>query len=118
MHLIAGIDYARQLVNAFKFNGGSKEYIVQGPEGFTADEAAQIFKEHYRNGSIRVRKIPFALMRFLGSLSGKISYGAQITEALNNYPEKFEASITWAELGEPVTRFIEYVNMAGSRETH
>ena len=109
MFLIAGSDYGKQVVNAFQLNNGNQDYVVQGPEGFTADEAASFYVENYKRNKVKIKKAPMGMLRFLGQFSNKFSYGANIVEALNNYPEKFEAARTWQELGTPQTTFMEYI---------
>jgi hypothetical protein len=37
-----------------------------------------------------------------------MSYAANICEALNKYPEKFESGKSWDELGKPSTRLADY----------
>jgi hypothetical protein len=48
----------------------------------------------------------------LGAFNQKINYGAKIIDALNNYPEKFGAETTWAELGKPTVTLAEYARKA------
>lgn len=109
MFLIAGADYGIQVVKAYQLNNGNQEYVVQGQEGFTADEAARLLVENYRKASVRIIKMPFGLLKFMGRFTNKFNYGAHIIEALNNYPEKFEAETTWQTLGKPQTRFVDYI---------
>lgn len=109
MYLIAGADYGRMVVRAFELNSGSHEYIVQGREGFTADEAARLFAEHYTGAKLSVTTLPFGILKFIGRLSKRFNYVAHIVEALNNYPETFAGEHTWQELGEPQIRLMDYV---------
>ncbi|MDJ1485423.1 NAD(P)H-binding protein [Cytophagaceae bacterium YF14B1] len=108
MYLIAGKDYARQVVKAFTINNGSQDYIVQGLEGFTADEAARIVAANYLKGKLYILKLPMRVLRFLGKFSNTLNYGANIIEALNQYPEKFGAQKTWNLLGKPEITLAEY----------
>lgn len=108
MYLIAGSDYGRQVVKAFQLNNGNQEYVVQGEDGYTADEAAKFYADHSAK-KIKIMKAPIGLLKVLGIFSNKFRYGANIIEALNNYPEKFDAERTWHELGKPQTRFIDYI---------
>lgn len=112
MHLIAGSDYALQVAQAFRRNDANREYIIQGPEGFTADEAAKVFVTNYKPARLRVMKAPLALLRIMGCMINKYNYGAHIIEALNNYPEAFAASDTWQELGRPEVTFTQYIDRA------
>lgn len=112
MYLIAGSDYAAQVVMEFRKNNGNNEYIIQGQDGYIADHAARLFVANYKKGRIRIMKIPFGLLRFLGTISPKFNYGANIVHVLNNYPEKFESEKTWQDLGKPPTRFLDYIKAA------
>ncbi|QHT66894.1 NmrA family NAD(P)-binding protein [Rhodocytophaga rosea] len=109
MYLISGSDYGKQVVQAFMHNKGNQEYVVQGKEAFTADEAARLFAQHYKKSKIRIAKMPLGILKLLGRFSTKFSYGAHIVEALNQYPEKFESEKTWQELGEPQATFLDYI---------
>ena len=109
MYLIAGADYGRMVVQAFELNSGSHEYIVQGREGFTADEAARLFAEHYTGAKLSVSTLPFGILKFAGRLSKRFNYVAHIVEALNNYPETFDSERTWQELGEPQIGLMDYI---------
>jgi hypothetical protein len=109
MYLISGADYGKQVVKAFELDNGNNEYIVQGQEGFIADDAAKLFADNYKKAKIKVAKLPFGVLKFFGRLSKKFNYVANIVDALNNYPEKFEAEKTWQDLGKPQTKFIEYI---------
>ncbi len=112
MFFISGSDYARQVVKAFERNQGNQEYTIQGPEGYTADEAAKLFVSNYKKAKLKVQKAPLGLLRCIGLFVNKLNYGANIVDALNNYPEKFESEKTWQELGQPQTRVIDYAKNA------
>jgi len=102
MFFIAADDYAKQVVRSFDLlTTENREYVVQGPEGFTAEEAAREFVQHHTKAKLSIAKAPLGMLKFIGSFSQQINYGAHIIEALNNYPEKLEAQRTWQELGEP-----------------
>lgn len=109
MFLISGNDYGKQVVNALYLSDGNKDYTVQGQEAFTATEAAKYFVENFNRYKLKIRYAPIGVLRFFGIFSTKLNYGAKIVEALNNYPEKFDAEKTWKELGVPETKFIDYI---------
>lgn len=109
MYLISGSDYGKQVIRAFEHHNGNNEYTIQGQEGYTADEAATLFADHYPKAKIRIIRAPFGLLKFLGKFTNKFNYAANIIEALNNYPEKFDAEKTWQELGTPPTKFLDYI---------
>jgi hypothetical protein len=109
MYLISGSDYGKQVVNDFRRNNSNKEYAVQGLEAYTADEAAEFYVSHYNAGKVSIMRAPLDMMRFFGKFSRTFHYAAHIIEAINNYPEQFEAQQTWEELGKPETTFIDYI---------
>jgi hypothetical protein len=112
MFLVAGSDFGIQVANAFRLDNGNQEYAVQGLEGFTADEAARVFADHYRKTKIRVKKAPLGLLKFLGVFSHKFDYVVHLITSLNNYPERFESERTWQELGKPQTTLAAYAEHA------
>lgn len=109
MFLIAAVDFGKQLVNAFELNKGNHEFVIQGEDGFTADEAAVFYQKHSGNPTPKIVKIPFSVLKWAGVFSNKFHYGAKAIEALNNYPEKFEAGAAWDLLGKPQIKFIDYI---------
>lgn len=109
MFLIAGNDYGKQVVNALLLNSGNQEYVIQGQEGYIADDAAKFYVDNFNKSKVRIMKMPISIMKFLGIFTNKFNYGANIVDALNNYPEKFEAEKTWQDLGKPQTMFIDYI---------
>lgn len=112
MYLISGTDYGKQVLIAFTLDNGNQEYVIQGPDGFTADEAARIFVTNYKKRNIKVMKFPFWILKFMGNLTNTFNYGAHIIDALNNYPEKFAAEKSWQDLGQPKIKFVDYIRNA------
>ncbi len=109
MWFIAAADYGKQVARSFAFgDAGNKEYIIQGPEGYTFDQANKIFIENYSKAKLKVMKAPIGIMKFLGIFNQRFNYGWHICEALNKYPEKFESAGTWKELGTPATTLAAY----------
>lgn len=102
LYYVAAEDYARQVVNSFKvLTNESRDFVVQGLEAFTQDEAAKTFIKYYKKEKLRTMSAPMFVMKMMGVLSRKFDYGYHIVEALNKYPEKFEAQETWDLLGKP-----------------
>ncbi|MBX2894572.1 MAG: NmrA family NAD(P)-binding protein [Cyclobacteriaceae bacterium] len=100
-YFIAADDYAQQVVQSYRqLNTGFREYIIQGPQALTTDEAVTIFKQNTAAKLITLRA-PLGLIKFYGRFIQKMNYGYHILEALNNYPEKFEGENTWQQLGKP-----------------
>lgn len=109
MYFIAGDDYGKQVANAFKSDHyENKEYVIQGPEPLKMIEAARIFVDNYQAKKLALRKLPLPLLKFFGAFNPRIKYGARVVEALNHYPEKFEAENTWKELGKPEITLKEF----------
>lgn len=113
IYFVAGKDYSKQVCNAFKnFDGKSSEFVIQGPEAYTAGEAAKIFVSHYKKEKMKLIRLPFAAIALARKFSTNANYGYHIVKALNNYPEKFEAKNTWEKLGKPETTIIGYATSA------
>lgn len=101
---IAARDYGKQVARALVLPGdASTEYVVQGPEAFTAAEAAHEFVKHYTKEKLSVSSAPLGVLKFIGLFSPTLNYVWHISEALNNAPEPFQAERTWKELGKPQT---------------
>lgn len=100
---IAGYDYGKQVAKAFEIipNGENREYVIQGPEALTFHEASDIFLQYYSRQKLTPMKVPLWAIKFFGIFSKEANYGGHIIEALDKYPEKFEADRTWDELGKP-----------------
>ncbi len=109
MYYIAGSDYARQVVASLQRNpADNKEYVVQGPEALTQEEAAKLFTRNYHKASLKIVSAPLALLKLVSPFSRQINYGAHIVEALTHYPEKFESETTWHDLGRPQVTLKEF----------
>jgi uncharacterized protein YbjT (DUF2867 family) len=109
---IAARDYGRQVARAFQRSGPkSGEYVIQGPEPLTYAEAAELFAKNYSPKRLTVTTLPLGVMRFFGRFNRRADYGAHILEALNRYPEQFEADRTWVELGRPTTTLAEFARL-------
>src|SRR4030095_530195 len=108
MWFIAGKDYGVQVAWAMKKAGDSnQEYIVQGLEPFTFDEAAKVFIQNVKL-KIKIMRAPLAPLKYLGIFNQRMNYAYHICESLNKYPEKFESENTWNDLGKPSTTLADY----------
>lgn len=108
MWFIAAKDYGVQVAWALKKAGDTnQEYVIQGLEPFTFDEAAKIFRDNFKT-PVKITKAPLGPLKFLGFLNQRINYAYHICDALNKYPEKFESEQTWSELGKPATTLADY----------
>ena len=107
---ISANDYGKQVERALAIaqDGQNQEYIIQGPEPVTQHEAAERFVAAYRKEKLSVLTTPPFLMQLGRPFSAQADYGWHITEALNKYPEVFEASQTWVDLGKPETTIEQF----------
>ncbi|GAA4457623.1 hypothetical protein GCM10023189_28660 [Nibrella saemangeumensis] len=114
LYYIAGQDYGRQVARAFQLaeDGQNQEYVIQGPEPVTQTEAARQLSQHYTKAKLFVMTTPHWVMKMAGQLSPLMSYGAHITEALNNYREQFTAEKTWQDLGKPTLTIKDFARQA------
>jgi len=101
MWMIAAADYGKQVSKAFEIANGNQEFVIQGLEPFTWDEASKVIVENYKARQLKIKKAPIGIVKFLGTFNRKVEYGAKILTALNNYPEKFESDPAWSALGKP-----------------
>lgn len=107
---IAARDYGEQVAKAFRRaqDEQNQEYIIQGPEALTQHEAAERFVASYKKEKLFILTISPILMQLGGLVSQQADYGLHITEAINKYPEVFEATRTWADLGKPCTTIDQF----------
>lgn len=109
MWFIAGKDYGVQVAWAMKKAGNNnQEYVIQGLEPFTSDEASKVFIENAKS-KIKIMRAPLAPLKYLGIFNQRMNYAYHICEALNKYPEKFESENSWNDLGKPTTTLAEYI---------
>lgn len=107
-YFIAASDYANQVAQYYKLElPGAHDFVVQGPAGYTTDQAVELFIQYSSSKLFRLRA-PLGLIQFYGRFIQKMNYGYHILEALNNYPEKFEAESTWQQLGKPKITLEEF----------
>lgn len=103
MYYVAAEDYAQQVAKSFEVlqDSESRDFVIQGLEAFTQEAAAKTFIQHYKKEKLRTMWAPMFVMKLMGVFIQKFDYGYHIVEALNKYPEKFEAQSTWDSLGKP-----------------
>ncbi|GAB3964871.1 hypothetical protein GCM10028806_03090 [Spirosoma terrae] len=102
---VSARDYGKQVVRALQIAGDNQnqEYMIQGPEAVTQQEAAERFVRAYRKEKLFLLTTSPLLLKIARRFSAQANYGWHITEALNHYPEVFEADQTWSDLGKPET---------------
>lgn len=112
---ISASDYGKQLVRALQIAkaGQNQDYVIQGPEAVTQHEAAKRFVAAYRKEELSLLTTPPFFLKMGSLFSAQASYGWHITEALNRYPEVFEAGQTWTDLGKPQTTIEDFATKLG-----
>lgn len=114
MWFIAGDDYGRMVAKAMAFPLDlSGEYVIQGLEGFTYDEAAQVYVENSPE-KLRISRAPLWPIKAAALFSPKMRDLARILEALNNYPEQFDGQKAWDDLGKPRITLAEFARSGGA----
>jgi uncharacterized protein YbjT (DUF2867 family) len=104
MYWISANDYGEMVAHAYKkYFGESHEFVIQGSEAFTAQEAAKIFARSYLNSRLRIIQTPLFPIKIAGAFVPSLDYISRIIQALNEYPETFQAETTWNLLGKPKT---------------
>jgi uncharacterized protein YbjT (DUF2867 family) len=108
---IAADDYAKMAIKAIETldEQEDREYIIQGPECYTFDKAAELYVTNYKEEKLKVTNYPLFLLKFFGIFNRKFNNTSKIVEALNNYPETFASEEVWKELGAPKTTFKEFI---------
>jgi uncharacterized protein YbjT (DUF2867 family) len=100
---IAGSDFGRQVARSFALpQAERREYVIQGPEPATYDEAAARYAKALPVPQSIIR-LPLWLVRLGGLFSRQLDFDARIMQAVLSYPEEFKAGATWEELGAPTT---------------
>ncbi|WP_442796246.1 SDR family oxidoreductase [Pelobium manganitolerans] len=109
IHWISAADYAKQVCKSFQLlTDENREYIVQGPEAYTTQQALEIFRDHYQKKKLSIIKIPMYSLLLGSLLSTRIGYAYRLLYAKNHYREKFAAQFTWDELGKPTETIAEF----------
>lgn len=108
MYFIAAEDYGKQLQAAFQSDSlESREYTIQGTEGFTYNEANLIFAQNARK-KVFTLHTPMWVLKLGSFVVQRANYTYHILKAINNYPEKLESQKTWSGLGKPVITLKEF----------
>jgi uncharacterized protein YbjT (DUF2867 family) len=114
---IAGRDYGQQVARSLMLpRAANREYVVQGPQPFTYDEAAKIYAQAQPRPPTLIR-VPMPLARAAGLFSREMAYNASIMSAVLNYPERFKAQETWDDLGRPETTLDDFAREAAARSS-
>jgi uncharacterized protein YbjT (DUF2867 family) len=105
---ITGADFGRQVARSFAIpEAENREYVVQGPEPMTYNEAARRFA---RAAPIKVARLtlPLLFIQVAGIASPPMRFSGRIMRTVLRYPETFKAADTWRELGRPSTTIEEF----------
>jgi uncharacterized protein YbjT (DUF2867 family) len=125
MFFISLGDFGKMVVRDFETAGhDSREWVIQGPEAFTTEEAANRYTAAYLEASkeaIPLQKAPYGVFVFIGKVVGvfnpMFNYTAKIVTALNTYPEKFEGEAAYAALGRPTETIEDVAKSAATKRT-
>ena len=110
---IAAEDYARQVATAVKANSFSEvniDYIIQGQEGITLEDAIKKFIKSQKGYKFKTLFLPLNILKKISFLHPQIFYITILSKAILEYPEVFSASKSWNELGKPEITFKEFAN--------
>ncbi len=114
---ISAEDYGMQVAEAFRQeHTENREYTVQGLEPMNMEDAADVFIEHYPNGSLKKMKAPMWIFKLIKPFFAEIDFQFQIINAINNYGETFEASTTWSDLGKPTLTLKEWTQRINDKK--
>lgn len=110
---IAGRDFGRQVARSFAIpEAANREYVVQGPEPMTYNEAA---RRYVREASIPRRlTLPLFFIDIAGIVSPSMRFNGRMMRTVLRYPERFEAEDTWRDLGRPATTIEEFGRTLGT----
>ena len=84
----------------------NREYVVQGPEALTYNEAAL---RYARALGLPKLTLPLFFINIAGIVSPSMRFNARIMRTVLRYPERFAAKDTWRDLGAPPTTIEEFV---------
>ncbi len=106
---IAGDDYGRIVAAALKNGAGAGGEIVpvQGPELLGLNEAGRRFIAAYDPG-LRLRQMPFAVLRALGLFSGQIRELGSLLKYYRTFYEPEPDPAIWGRLARPTMNIAEY----------
>jgi len=107
-HWISVGDFGKQVARSFEIDEENREYVIQGPEAYSMEEAFEIFVRNYKTENLKIKKMPLGLLKYIGKFSIKIDQEAKMADCLNNFPEKFEGREAWDRLGEPAVTIEEF----------
>ena len=105
---IAGADFGRQVAQSFAIpEAANREYVVQGPEPMTYNEAARRFARAVSTRTQRLT-LPLLFIHVAGVASPPMRFNGRIMRTVLRYPETFKATDTWRELGKPAITIEEF----------
>ena len=114
---IAANDFGKQVAVSLRTAGAAnREYVIQGPQGMTYDEAGRAFAK-YSSPRLTAIWIPLPIIRLLGAFSPAMNFNYNIMNTVLNYPETFKADHTWSELGTPQTTLEQFARSSNKAAT-
>ena len=110
---IAGRDFGRQVARSFAIpEAANREYVVQGPEPMTYNEAA---RRYVGAAAIpRLLTLPLFFIDIAGIVSPSMRFNGRMMRTVLRYPERFKAQDTWRDLGRPATTIEEFGRTLGT----
>jgi uncharacterized protein YbjT (DUF2867 family) len=110
---IAGRDFGRQVARSFAIEeAANREYVVQGPEPMTYNEAAGRYVRAV--GLSRRLTLPLFFIDIAGIVSPSMRFNGRMMRTVLRYPERFEAQDTWRDLGQATTTIEEFGRALGT----
>ena len=109
MWYIGGDDYGRMVARALSLpTSENRIYVAQGPEPLLPEDLARRFIAAYEQEKLQLQSAPLGILKAIGWFSRPMAFTAKLLDALNLYPETFQAQSTWDELGPPTTTVESY----------
>jgi uncharacterized protein YbjT (DUF2867 family) len=113
MWFLGGDDYGRMVARALALpSSENRVYYAQGPEALRPDELAKRFIAATTKEQLKLQAAPIGILKLVGWFSRPMGFTATLLDAMNRYPESFEAQATWDELGAPRTSVEDFAARA------
>jgi uncharacterized protein YbjT (DUF2867 family) len=109
MWYIAADDYAQMVVKSIQMPAAANRiYVAQGPESLFPEQLVRRFVSAYTRERLSVKSAPLGILTFFGFFSRPMAFTAKLLDALNRFPEAFDATEAWNELGKPSTTIEDF----------
>ncbi|MCU0330865.1 MAG: hypothetical protein MUC47_07795 [Candidatus Kapabacteria bacterium] len=99
---IALADYARQVVRSLVVESTlNTTYPIQGAEGFTLEQAFEVWQRVRPGHAPRLQSVPLPLLHAAALFYPRLRSSIKEAAAMSGYSERFQAERTWRDLGRP-----------------